>query len=232
MEYGRLQTAYQCKCALCGKVERLPRGKILKRQKAGQGCTSCIRGACVICGKPVPADRPKSNTCSELCQQEKIQDAGRRHYAKKASPDFNRVRYQAQKERELNNPVLREKRVSREKITKKSYRLRPEIIARSQEYHRNRWSELKDLLTQQRREFFASLSPDEQRLRAESLRDYNREWARKFREWLFAHPEEHEKFKEKQREWVMENQRRKALAELLGQSQKLINRDNDDESSN
>lgn len=226
MKFGKPQPAYACRCLLCSGEERLPQGKILRRKNAGHGCSACIRGNCVVCSKPVPAERPRSNTCSERCESEKKRATWRQYYAQHTSPEFNARRYEMQKAREHINPELAAARRESHRLSQMMYRQNPGVAAREQEYQHNRWAEMKTLIIRQRQDFFNSLSADEQQQRKEAARQRDREYRRRFREWLHANPDEHAQFIRKNREWLVERQRKRALAELINKSQELINRDN------
>lgn len=223
--YGGKSVNFWCCLCDCGREEIIPQTKLSKQTE----CSVCRRGPCCICGASIPDHRPRSNTCCEACEGLKLKSASLRHYAKIASPAFNKARYQRSKIREQESPELKERRKERERIYKSRYRQNPEIIAKNREYQKSRWQEMKDLIKAQRAAFADSLSPDEREQRRKNLRKYSREYRRRFREWLFAHPDEHEKYKLKQREWAIERKRRNALAQLLADSQKLLNRNNDNE---
>ncbi|EAU5748052.1 hypothetical protein GUO57_004333 [Salmonella enterica] len=225
VKYGREQPAYWCRCTQCGHEELLARGKLLKRARDGLACEMCIRGACVICNHPVPVERPRSNTCSEDCEREKKRRTALRYYVNHAyMPGFQQRRWEAEKRREEANPERAARRRARDKAAKEKYRSRPEIIERNRQYQRRRWQELKEIIMLQRRRFWESLEPTERALREDRNRRFSREHKARFRDWLRANPEEHQKYSEYIREWRIENERRKALAELLSLSQKLINR--------
>lgn len=70
--------------------------------------------------------------------------------------------------------------------------------------------------------FFASLPPDEQEEIKNKRRQYDREYKRRFREWLQDNPEIHEEIKARNRMLSRERERRNALAELLRESQQLL----------
>ena len=217
---GRQVKSYICRCN-CGREEILPLNKLLKRFKKNQGCDTCVRGPCIICGKPVPDSRPRSNTCCEQCEQDKLHSIQLLHYAKRsAEPGFNQSRHEARKRREVQNPALRARRLE----TARKIARRPEVKERKRKFFRAYYSEMKAEIQFARRVYFDSLPPDEQERIREKRRDYDREYKRKFREWLRANPDLHEQYKAQLREKEAERQRRQVLADLLTQSQKLLDK--------
>ncbi|EIZ8584087.1 hypothetical protein MQY53_001613 [Salmonella enterica subsp. enterica] len=219
--YGnRWQASFLCRCD-CGREEVIPTTKLLKRSKKNQGCDICVRGPCVVCGKSIPDNRSRSNTCCDACETQKKRHIQLSHYINKsAEPGYNQRRYKSARAREDSNPELREKRLARQK----QYSQLPARRSQQREYHRKRYAEMKDFIQAIRRRIFEQMSPEEQDRIRDLRRTYNREYRRRFREFLRHNPELQVEFKEKMRLWQLERARRIALAELIADSQKLLDK--------
>ncbi|EDS6804915.1 hypothetical protein A4G70_000056 [Salmonella enterica subsp. enterica serovar Tudu] len=218
-EYGgRYTQLFCCRCT-CGREETLPKTKLLKRIKNNQGCSYCVRGPCVICGGVISDERSRSNTCSEACSKEKLQQIQLKYYVLHSGEDgFSQKRYKQAKTREKADPSLRERRIAR----LREYNKRSDIVEKKRQRYRAYYHNFREEIQTQRRMFFASLPPDEQEEIKNKRRQYDREYKRRFREWLQDNPEIHEEIKARNRMLSRERERRNALAELLRESQQLL----------
>lgn len=220
VKFGRLQQSFWCKCD-CGREELFAKNKLIRKAHDNLGCSVCVRGPCIVCGSPIPDERPKSNTCCDTCEQEKKRATQLKSYARRSqSPGFNQRRYEMQKARLELSPEKREAQLNRRRERVKT----DSQLEKQRDYYRSYYARFRDEIIRSRRAFFNSLSPEEKEQRKENARRYDREYKRRYRDWLIENPVEHEKFLEAQREYNIGRQRKLALAELMRDSQNILDK--------
>ena len=87
-------------------------------------------------------------------------------------------------------------------------------LEREREWHRQGYDENRDMILDQRRQRLASMSPEDRAAYNEHRRRLGREWRRRWRAWLEAHPEGKALYRQRYREWIRERELRELMASL------------------
>lgn len=208
-------------CPRCGKLYQYRRAS----GRTFDLCERCRMPDCVVCGKKVPPERGRRNTCCEECEKLKKRNIQNAFYAKKVfeDPDANRKQHKKAKERRESDPESMRRYKESQKERHHRRMQDPTYIEKRKVYQANRWLEKKEEIIEQRKEFWDSLSDLEKAERHELNLAYQRKSKRKFIEKLRENPEEWEKYREYQRMKGQEHRQRKALNELMHNTKELLN---------
>ncbi|ENE6639052.1 hypothetical protein ABNR98_004461 [Salmonella enterica] len=193
-------SVYLCYCE-CGRYEeisqlKLPHNASQSRKRGIRyNCTVCMRGPCVVCGRPIERET-KGNTCSETCKQYKDRAVWLKHYSKAVNqdPEFNHRRHLAEVARMNEDPAYAERVRERRRKANLRYAKKPEIKEKRKEYHQQWYEKNKEKKQFLNRLWWQSL-PEE--VRNIKRRSYWLKSKRKFYNYLAEHPYEYKIFREK-----------------------------------
>ncbi len=222
VKFGHMVAAWKCRCD-CGRYEIVPQPRLPTRQSIPKShrvtaCEVCRRPACVVCGKPVPMNRPRSITCSDACQQTHQRANQLAHYHKRTEqdPGYSMRQYRRTRERMKHDPEYAAQIRERWKEAHRRNRANktPEEVERDREYQRQWYADNRDYILEQRRQRLAAMSPEERATHDEHMRKLGREWRRRWRVWLDQHPDEKAHYRERYREWVRERELNELMQSL------------------
>ncbi|UOO77906.1 hypothetical protein LVJ85_05450 [Neisseria sp. Dent CA1/247] len=208
-------------CPVCGRVYEWRRasGRVFEL------CEHCRQPDCVVCGKKIPIERGRKNTCCTQCEQDKVRGIQNRFYAKRITedPELNKRNHAARKEKRLSDPE--KMRAHKQKEAERSKRrLRdPEYRLKRAEYQASRYIQNRDEINQQRADFWAALPEEEKEKRRILARERGRVWRQAERERLQKNPEEWEKYQAYQHAARQKYKQNQELAKLMKQTQELLN---------
>jgi len=220
LRWGGLKSAWRCRCD-CGRVEiypqdRLPHRDSIPASHRVEACSVCRRPSCEVCGTPVPADRPRSNTCSEVCRQAQQRANQRAYWHRQMTrdPDHAMRQYRRKRERMAEDPeyAARLREQWREQHRRHRAKKSPDELERDREWQRQWYEENRGLILEQRRKRLYAMSPEERAEYDEHRRRLGREWRRRWRAWLDRNPEEKARYRQRYREWVRERELRELMA--------------------
>ncbi len=216
---GKPVQFWVCQCDKCQRIEEIPQTKLVGLDC----CTVCRRGPCVACGGEVPDSRPRSDTCCESCHQQRKREIWNKNYSKLVSdnPEFNKKRVESMRERRAEDPVYAAHVKELSRAADRRYFDKPGNRERAAEYGAQWYADNKAAIQAERKRIYASLTPAEQAVIREERRNYQREYKRRYREWLKANPTELAQHQERYREWANEYARLHALSDLRIAAQSL-----------
>lgn len=215
-------------CPECGRNYEYRRasGRYFER------CEHCRQLDCVICGRKVPLERGHKNTCSAACELDKRRAVQLAFYSKRMAedPEFCKRRHEKNRQARERDPAKMAAYLQKERERHAKRSRDSAYVAQRKEYHARHYQKNREQILQQRREFYAALSLEEKEKRYIIARVRSREWRRAKIEEIRQDPEAWQAYQEAQREIRRKIAREKALAELMKQTQELLNVADRDES--
>jgi len=226
-KFGHVTTAWLCQCD-CGRQEVYAQPMLISR--GVQACRLCRQPACVVCGRTVPLDRGRKNTCSATCETHKNRSTWLNHYYGKiaADPEFNRRRHQRVLERLQSDPqAWVEYQEGQRAIRKQRWtetvsdpeKLQAQRLKMREWYARNA-----ERVQQQRRTRLATMDAETHARWMDRVRELGKQYRRRWRAELKSNPEKHQKYLDLMREY----RRQRALRSLAGVGDQLIDRMSND----
>ena len=195
-------------------------------------CEHCRQPDCVICGQKVPIERGHKNTCSIACEVDKSRAIQLVFSSKRIAedPDFYKRRHEKNRQARERDPAKMAAYLQKERERHAKRSRDSAYVAQRKEYHARHYQKNREQILQQRREFYAALPLEEKEKRYIIARVRSREWRRAKIEEIRQDPEAWQAYQEAQREIRRKIAREKALAELMKQTQELLNVADRDES--
>lgn len=224
VKFGRDQAAWRCRCT-CGREEIFATDQLVKR--GIQDCAECRQADCVVCGKRVPLERGKKNTCSDVCELVKVRAVQMEHYYRKveSDPQHNVQAHARRAARMAADPERsREaKEKERERMRRRAEALRadPQKLEADRIRRRELYAEVAEKVQARRREALRALDDAEFERRRERHRNYDRAYKQQWRDSIKADPESHRQYLDLSRAYRREWERRRALARLAAAGEAL-----------
>lgn len=213
-------------CPQCGRNYQYRRAS----GRTFELCEYCRNLDCVVCGKKVPPERGRKNTCCAECEKLKIHNIQNAHYAKRIAedPELNKRNHAKARENRKADPERMHEHLEAQR--ERHYRRvqDPNYLATRKVYQAQRWQDKKDEILAQRREFWDSLSDVEKAERLERNQAIQRKHKAKKRDQLKLDPQKWAEYQEYQRTKRREHRQRKALNELMVGTKELLNVTNKD----
>ena len=213
-------------CPQCGRNYQYRRAS----GRTFEFCEYCRNLDCVVCGKKVPLERGRKNTCCAECEKLKIHNIQNAHYAKRIAedPELNKRNHAKARENRKADPERMHEHLEAQR--ERHYRRvqDPNYLATRKVYQAQRWQDKKDEILAQRREFWDSLSDVEKAERLERNQAIQRKHKAKKRDQLKLDPQKWAEYQEYQRTKRREHRQRKALNELMVGTKELLNVTNKD----
>ena len=213
-------------CPQCGRNYQYRRAS----GRTFELCEYCRNLDCVVCGKKVPPERGRKNTCCVACEKLKIHNIQNAHYAKRIAedPEFNKRNHAKARENRESDPEKMRKYLETQRERHYKRETDPTYQAARKIYQANRWRDKKEEMQAQRREFWDSLNDVEKAERLERNQATQRKHKAKKRERLKLDPQKWAEYQEYQRTKRREHRQRKALNELMTGTKELLNVTNKD----
>lgn len=186
-------------------------------------CEQCRQTDCVICGKKVPLERGKKNTCCIECEKLKIRSIQILHYAKSFAedPDLNKRKHAARREARSLSAEAMEAHKQKERNRHYVRMANDEYVQKRKIYQAEYYAQRRDGIQKKRAEWWSGLSDEQKAERIEKNKESQRRSKQKYRFNLQQDPERWSAYQAYQRQKSKEHRRNKALADLQKQIKEL-----------
>lgn len=171
-------------------------------RKGWRECSLCRRPDCSVCGRKVPASRPRSNTCSDSCAQVQRRANWRADYQRRAAdPEFNRRRHQRLLERMAVDAELAMRVRTIRRAAGTRWRTNPENREAIRQYQAAYYAAHRTEIQAKRRVRLDGMTPVQLDHWQARMRTYQRLYAQRYREQLRTDPDRHRAYLDRMREY-------------------------------
>lgn len=228
MKFGRVQAAWLCRCG-CGAELRVPQDRLPRRASTPKShiidaCRNCRAPVCEVCGKPVTRNLQRK-TCSQRCarKRQRKRQLDYWHHRYSTDPEYRErklaVHKRARRDPERREHVLAEDR-KRQRRKAERLSIDPAYREHVRALQAATYRRLHDRIWAKRRARLDAMTSHQRAAWCERMREYGRDWRRKWRADIAKDPERVEKYRATMREY----RRQRALLNLVSTANKLLNR--------